>query len=262
MRTASILGLIAFTCLTAISISCSASGQILVSSASPKGAYRVEVSQKKGGFERYIYLNAYREGQVFVRNKLLYTGDLFDEDFRGLYPTYSWLADSILKIGQDIAEAQMNEVTIKNETPNQITYLLMETYGDKYVLFDVAPEAIIKLKFQFIGQLSCQGRFAVSDEWFGSAVRLINDAEHEVQGEFLIRIQEENPIIESSNLQLKRVTCCAVDRPDINHEGFFKHSLISRWTQPVTFAHGCGKGKACVFSEWREPIVPQRLSAL
>jgi hypothetical protein len=213
MRTAFILGLIAFTCLTAISISCSASSQILVSSASPKGAYRVEVSQKKGIYERYIYLNAYREEQVFVRDKLLYTGDRFDQEFRDIYPNYSWLTESILKIGQVIAESQTNEVTIKNETPNQISYLLIETYYDKYVLFDFAPEAIIKLKFKFHGQLSCQGRFAVSDEGFGGAVRLINNAQHEVQGEFLIRIREDIPIIESSNLKLKQAPCCAVDRP-------------------------------------------------
>jgi hypothetical protein len=122
-----------------------------------------------------------------------------------------------LKIGRDVAAAQSNEVTVKNETSDQISYLLIETYYDKYVLFDVAPEAVIKLRFQFIGQFSCQGRFAASDKLFGSAVRLVNDVEREAQGDFLIRIQEEAPIIESPTLQLKKTSCCAVDRPDINH---------------------------------------------
>ncbi|HEX5081419.1 MAG TPA: hypothetical protein VFY40_05200 [Blastocatellia bacterium] len=218
MRKSFLPGLAAFTCLTAISTACSHSSQILVSSLSPQGEYRVEVSQEKGRFERFVYLNAYRDGQTFVRNKLLYTGDHFDEEFSDLYPNYSWVSDSILKIGKSVAEPQPNKVTIKNETPNQISYLLIETYQDKYVLFDVAPEAAINLKFQFIGQFSCQGRFAASNKLFGSAVRLINDAECEMLGDFSIRIQEGAPIIESPTLQLKKTPCCAVDRPDINHE--------------------------------------------
>lgn len=109
-------------------------------------------------------------------------------------------------------------MTIENETSNPISYLLIETYQDKYVLFDVAPEAVTRLRFQFIGQLSCQGKFATSNKQFGYAVRLHDDVERKMQGDFLIRIQKETPIIESSNLQLKQVTCCAVDRPDINHE--------------------------------------------
>lgn len=197
----------------------SLSGQTLISSVSPNGTYRVEVSQERKGVERYVYLNAYRKDQPFVRNKLLYTGDQFDDEFRKIYPAFSWVSDSILKVGQDVAETQTNELTIKNETTKPISYLLIETYRDKYVLFDVAPEAVIKLRFQFIGQLSCQGGSTEVKKGFGSAVRLLNDAEGEVQGNFLIRIEATNPIIESPNLHLKRVTCCAVDRPDINHEG-------------------------------------------
>jgi hypothetical protein len=97
---------------------------------------------------------------------------------------------------------------------------LIETYQDKYVLFDVEPESIVNLKFQFLGQVSCQGEFAETKQRFGSAVRLSNDAEDEVQGDFSIRVDGKNAIIESPSLKLKQVTCCAVDRPDINHESF------------------------------------------
>jgi hypothetical protein len=95
---------------------------------------------------------------------------------------------------------------------------LIETYQDKYVLFDLDPQSIVNLKFQFLGQLSCQGEFAESKQRYGKAVRLSNDSEDEVQGDFSIEIKGENAIIKSPSLRLKQVTCCAVDRPDINHE--------------------------------------------
>ena len=198
------------------------SGQTLSSTLSPNRKYKVEISQKRdaAGIERYVYLNAYRSGQQFVRNKLIYTGDLLDNDFRDLYPNYSWASESILKLGRKVDETQSNSLRITNETPNRISYLLIETYRDKYVLFDVEPKSIIDLKFQFLGQLSCQGEFAEPNQRFGSAARLSNDTENEVQGDFTIRVNEQNVIIESPNLKLKQATCCAVDRPDINHEKF------------------------------------------
>jgi hypothetical protein len=198
------------------------SGQTLSSAASPNRKYKVEISQKRdaAGIERYVYLNAYRNGEPFVRNKLIYTGDLLDNDFRDLYPHYSWASESILKLGRRVDETQSNDLRIANVSPNRISYLLIETYRDKYVLFDVESQSIVTLKFQFLGQLSCQGEFAESKQRFGSAVRLSNDKENEVPGDFSIRVNGKNAIIESPGLKLKQVTCCAVDRPDINHENF------------------------------------------
>jgi hypothetical protein len=198
------------------------SGQTLSSTASPNRKYKVEISQKMdvAGIERYVYLNAYRDGEQFVRNKLIYTGDFFDNDFRDLYPNYSWASGSILKLGRKVDETQSNGLRIRNVSPNRISYLLIETYADKYVLFDLEPHSIVNLKFQFLGQLSCQGEFAESKQRFGSAVRLANDAEDKVQGDFSIRVNGKDAVIESPSLRLKQVTCCAVDRPDINHEKF------------------------------------------
>ena len=208
--------------LPILGVAFSFSGQTLSSSLSPNRKYKVDISQKKdaAGIERYVYLNAYRNGQQFVRDKLIYTGDLLDNDFRDLYPNYSWASEYILKLGRKADETQSNSLRITNESPNRISYLLIETYQDKYILFDIEPKSIVSLKFQFLGQLSCQGEFAESRQRFGSAMRLSNDAENEVQGGFTIKVNEQNVIIESPNLKLKQVTCCAVDRPDINHENF------------------------------------------
>jgi hypothetical protein len=209
--------------LPMIGVALSLSGQTLSSTVSPNSKYKVEISQKRdaAGIERYVYLNAYRNGEQFVQSKLIYTGDTLDSDFRDLYPNYSWPSESILKLGRKV-ETQSNSLRITNESSKRISYLLIETYQDKYVLFDVAPQSIVKVKFQFLGQLSCQGEFVESKQRFGTAVRLSNDAENEVQGDFSIGIKKSNAIIESRTLKLKTVTCCAVDRPDIHHEQFYR----------------------------------------
>lgn len=216
--------LISLTAIAVLIISMASGlcGQTLSAASSPNRKYKVEISQKRdaAGVERFVYLNAYRNGEQFVRNKLIYTGDLLDNDFRDLYPNYSWASESILKLGRKMDETQSNGLRITNVSPHRMSYLLVETYQDKYVLFDVEPQSIVNLKFQFRGQLSCQGEFAESKRRFGSAVRLSNDAEDEVHGDFSIRVDGKNAIIESPSLKLKQVTCCAVDRPDINHEKF------------------------------------------
>lgn len=217
-----IFGLSAVICLIIIGFAFRLSTQVLSSTSSPSHKYRVEITQKRdsAGIERHVYLNAYRNREQFVYNKLLYTGDFLDDDFRVLYPVYSWVSESVIKIGRALAETQSNSLKITNGTPNRIRYLLIETYRDKYVLFDVEPDSEINLRFQFLGQLSCQGEFAESKARFGSAVRLINNGEGEVEGDFSIRVEDKKVNIESSSLKLKRVTCCTVDRPDINHENF------------------------------------------
>jgi len=147
------------TLLLLIGLTFSLSGQTLSSTVSPNRKYKVEISQKRdaAGIERYVYLNAYRNGEQFVRSKLIYTGDTLDNDFRDLYPNYSWASESILKLGRKVDETQSNSLQITNESSKRISYLLIETYLDKYVLFDVAPKSVVNLKFQFRGQLSCQG---------------------------------------------------------------------------------------------------------
>jgi hypothetical protein len=219
-----VISLIAIAVLV-IGVACSLSGQngqTLSFATSPNSKYKVEISQTKdaAGIERSVYLSAYRNGESLIRNKLIYTGDLLDSDFRDIYPNYSWASESILKLGRRIDETQANGLRITNASPNPVSYLLIETYFDKYVLLDVEPQSVVDLKFQFLGRLSCQGEFAASKERFGSAVKLSNDVEDKVPGDFLIRVDGKSVIIESPSLRLKQVTCCAADRPDINHENF------------------------------------------
>jgi hypothetical protein len=165
---------------------------------------------------RYVYLDVSRARTPLVRRKLLYTGDLLDDDFTTLYPKSSWASESVLRIGQ-VERAVDDMLRVTNDTRRRLAYVLIETYRDKFVLFDVEPGAMITLGFDYIGQLSAEGEFLESATRFADAV-VFSDRNHTVEGaQFAIHVREDGLTIESSR-QLQHVACCAVDRP-----GFVRH---------------------------------------
>lgn len=191
-----------------------------ISSTSSSGSrYTVQITQERPlpGTERYVYLNASRGGEPFLKRKLLYTGDFLDSEFKELYPNNYWSSESILKIGQAQGE-ETDGLRISNETSRRLKYLLIETYGDKFVLFDVEPGAVVNLPFIYSGRLSCQGEFSESGARFGDAVEVANGGANVDGRRFLISVRENRVSIESPQQQISHVTCCAVDRPDFNHE--------------------------------------------
>jgi hypothetical protein len=107
--------------------------------SSPSNRYALEIFQTRFGIERYVYLKASRDGTVFLSGKLLYTGDFLDNDFNDLYPHNSWLTESIVKIGQPDGDSS-DKLHISNGS-RQVKYLLLETYFDKFVLFEVERTA-------------------------------------------------------------------------------------------------------------------------
>lgn len=191
--------------------------QRLAATSSPARKYTVRISQRRTFplFERYVYLFASRDGNSFINGKLLFTGDFMDEDFTQLYPNYSWLSESILTIGRRETPAT-DKLEIVNG-PNHLKYLLVETHDDKFVLFDIEPGQAIKLDFHYFGQLSAQGEFAATGKRFGDAIELENETVPTATT-FAIRIGPETVSIDAGQQFAKHTRCCAVDRPDFDHE--------------------------------------------
>src|SRR5882724_986030 len=194
-------------------------GREISSTSSPNNKYTVQISQERPfpAFERYVYLNASRTGEPFLKRKLLHTGDFLDQGFNSLYPTHAWLSESILKIGRGEG-AQPDALQISNNTSYRLKYLLIETYEDKFVLLDVEPGAVINSDFRYVGRLSCQGEFRESGKRFGDAVELSSEGGNGARKQFLINVKGEGVSIESPQQTVNHVACCAVDRPDFNHE--------------------------------------------
>jgi hypothetical protein len=173
--------------------------------SSPDGTYTVSISQQRPFpfHERHVVLNASRADAAIVQRKLLYTGDFMDQDFTALYPRSSWASESVLRIGQ-VEDAA-------DDT------LLIETYRDKFILFDVEPRAVVTLRFNYFGKLSAEGRFRDSGTRFADAVALPDGAETVDGEQFSILVRESALTIDGSR-QLRHVGCCAEDRPSFGRD--------------------------------------------
>jgi len=211
-----------FTTLIASTLSVASSGcqspqETLATTSSPGGTYTVRISQQRRlpiG-ERYVALNASRAGAAIVQRKLLYTGDFMDGEFAALYPRFSWASESVLRIGQ-VEDADDDTLRVTNDSMQRLTYLLIETYRDKFVLFEVEPRALVTLRFNYIGKLSAEGR-RDSGTRFADAVALSDGAESVDGEQFSIHVRESAVTIDGSR-QLRHVACCAEDRPSFGRD--------------------------------------------
>jgi len=192
----------------------------LLSISSPRSKYTVQISERRVFpfiDSESVYLDASAGGKAFLRGKLLYQGDFMDSDFTDKYPTYAWRSESVLKIGQREVK-QLDSLQIANQTPVPLKYLLIETYEDKFVIFDVEPGETINLDFHYAGRLSVQGESGKAGERFGSAVELTNKIDTDEPKQFLINVTGEQVNIESPMQTINQVGCCAVDRASFNRE--------------------------------------------
>jgi len=138
-----------------------------------------------------------------------------DQDFTVLYPMSSWASESVLRIGQ-VEDAADDTLRVTNDSMHRLTYLLIETYRDKFVLFEVEPRALVTLRFNYIGKLSAEGR-RDSGTRFADAVALSDGAESVDGEQFSIHVRESAVTIDGSR-QLRHVACCAEDRPSFGRD--------------------------------------------
>jgi hypothetical protein len=54
--------------------------------------------------------------------------DRLDQSFQELYPNYTWISETVLRIGQhSVSGWALTELAISNSSGEQLTYLLPET---------------------------------------------------------------------------------------------------------------------------------------
>ena len=193
---------------------------VLYRTESPHQRYRVEIVQRRLLAERAVYLDAYRDGAPTIRRKLLYTGDVLDSDFRDLYPNYLWTSESALRIGSEVTgdEAQSMLLTVVNESPSRLSYLLIESGWNKIVLFDLESGVSVNLRFPVSGGLTSQGEFAESKKRLGVGASISKNRE---AGPFGIVVLGDSIRLKDGQKILERAHCCASDRPDFDHEWLY-----------------------------------------
>jgi len=198
----------------------------LFSTVSPHQQYRVEITQSRQfpSDERAVFLSAYRNGDKVVYHKLLYTGDLLDNDFRNLYSNPRFRSESIYELGNvtnDGSIAETGDLTVSNETLREISFLLIETGWYKLIVLSLEPGGTLHLNLQYNGTLSCQGQFADSRQRFADAVAIVQRTEAKGGRWLSITVRGNTAKIESRQPGLQPAKCCASDRPDPEHEWLY-----------------------------------------
>lgn len=197
------------------------SSRILFSTVSPNQHYRVDITQSRTFpfDERAVFLNARRDGEPLVHRKLLYTGDLLDNDFKDLYPNPRFRSESVYELGSVEGQRERaGDLRILNEASRDVAYILIETGWYKLVAFDLKAGATLDLRFHYAGGLSCQGQFADSQDRVAGAVATEDDSDPSTDRQFVVRIRRDNATIESPQQGSRQSRCCATDRPDPDHE--------------------------------------------
>jgi hypothetical protein len=110
----------------------------LWSLSSPNKKYSVQITQKRVFpfiDSESVHLSASFGDEILIKEKLLYAGDFMDDDFIERYPNFSWLSESVLKIGR-VQDRQADNIIVSSGL-SRIKYLLIETYRQKFIVLDV-----------------------------------------------------------------------------------------------------------------------------
>ena len=186
---------------------------------SPEHRYQVEIVKRQFFVEHAVYLNAYRGQDRVVNRELLFTGDFLDAGFQERYPNYLWVSENILRIGRNDVAERASEIVVSNESASAVSYLLLETMGDKAIIFDLAPETTVHLSFPFADErFSGLCEMAATGKRFGAGVELADKNNQAPPDRIKIRLTKEALTIEATEQQLKPSYCCAPDRPAFDHQ--------------------------------------------
>ncbi|MBA2503504.1 MAG: hypothetical protein H0V27_11540 [Pyrinomonadaceae bacterium] len=155
-----IFGIIAYAVL--------AQSPVWLSISSPNKTYTVELTGNKARprspfIEHETRFNLLKNGQVIIRNAYVDSYDWFDSGFEDSYPEHTWVNESALRFGLNVAESERghDSLAISNNTGKTIKYLKI-TARDMVFVFDIPPNTNFKLSVphqRWLSWIACEGEF-------------------------------------------------------------------------------------------------------
>ena len=144
------------------------------SSESPNRIYRVSFSGERARpswpftsaadlENRKVSITVVRHGATMVDRAEIYDGDAYDSSFGDLYPKAEWLSETTLHLWQGSNSERPKEISIRNESSENIKYLYVKAGKmNLFLLFDMPPGSTATVQAQlehwedFVG---CKGKF-------------------------------------------------------------------------------------------------------
>lgn len=122
---------------------------------SPQGTYHVKLEGKakpsnalQGEFYvQEVKIEALKESQVIFADNNFYRADPYETSFLQAYPTYEWLNDYTLRLGESSTQPFYDEIIISNDTEEQLYFLILR-YGkyERFLIFDLTSKQKVQLK--------------------------------------------------------------------------------------------------------------------
>lgn len=121
--------------------------------ASPNGTYRVKVevvAEKPKGTRAYTEHGRFQffKGQEIIETQEWENSDRYEPSFLDTTPVIEWLADNLLRMGQDRSNQLVyDELIVSNNTDEYLKYVDV-SYGtfETFFVFDLAPGSRITLQ--------------------------------------------------------------------------------------------------------------------
>ena len=190
----------------------------IYSTTSPDGKHIVSVKQERGKpfFNRkHVYLYA-KSGSapVLVKQRIM-SSHMMEGNFMDHYPDYAWIRKDVLMIGNNVKESK-SKLKVKNKGKNKLSYVLLETKEDKFIIFDMKPNSQIELGLFPMRSMTVQARYEGTDKSFGNGVMLessILDVPKDLEYDVLVK--NRNIDIVTPGYEVEFMGCCGYGRREI-----------------------------------------------
>lgn len=177
---------------------------VILTSTSPNKTRMIRLTGNQNSpsfpiIEHVVRFDMFRNGEVVLTTKHLYSGDWWDAGFTSIYPEHKWVNESVIRFSQNngVVEEKADSLLIRNDTDMTIRYLRVRA-KDMFLLFDLQPNSTIELMASpqtSLSYVSVDGEFqdGASVSWNGVNFQ-IEESSSPVQ--YLISISSSETLIE------------------------------------------------------------------
>jgi hypothetical protein len=123
----------------------------VLTTSSPNGTYNVRLTGRRDRpkmlfVTNQVFFSVTKNGQEFLTNKYIHSGDWLDPSFDSSYPQHAWVSEDRLRFYREdfFRDGQPETIVVQNKTQKDIQYLRVASV-DAFLLFDMQPGTAIKL---------------------------------------------------------------------------------------------------------------------
>jgi hypothetical protein len=113
---------------------------------SPNNTYLIHLKRVKGAATNHVRADVFKKGQLLISDIWLQSGGDTFKPFESSYPDLRWLNENVLEFYlRESFDQGSDSLRVENKSAKLVSHLHVECIN-KFLLFDVPPEATIALE--------------------------------------------------------------------------------------------------------------------